>query len=227
MDVDSEKWVAAGAKIGGCADGPSAVSFRPLDSLFRGQTVADFCLSSGGSEIRWNSSSTRRNSTREAVATASSRGNTRLKEGIHAKLRPRIHLAAQVGSEPQTFTPLGWLCTFFPHPAHRRRSVSDGRAVLPVCPSGTGKSLPFRLWPRGVEGSAAPTPKKACPALRTLPPWGKRTRNRSRTAWIHTASPSAEAPAESGISISVVTGLTRSAKQHETSDACSTTEPSL
>jgi len=112
--VDSEKWVSAGAKIGGCADGPSAVSSRPLDSLFRGQTVADFCLSSGGSEIRWNSSSTRRNSTREAVATASSRGKTRLKRGNSRKIAPAHSLGGPGGFRTPNLYSVGLAVHIFP-----------------------------------------------------------------------------------------------------------------
>ena len=63
--------------------------------------------------------------------------------------------------------------------------------------------LPARPWSRGAQGSAAPTPKKSCPALRTLPR-GKCTENRGRKVWIHTASPSAENLAESVTAIAAI-----------------------
>ena len=85
-----------------------------MDSLFRGQTVADFCLSSGGSEIRWNSCSTRRNSTREAVATASSRGKTRLKRGNSRKIAPAHSLGGPGGFRTPNLCYVGLAVHIFP-----------------------------------------------------------------------------------------------------------------
>ena len=110
-----------GGKIGGCAKGPRTVSFRPLGTLFRRQTVVDFCLLLKPLEIRWNSCSTQRNTTRVARPRPRSRENTQISGEITQNPGVCAYLAAQASLEPQILTPLGGLVTFFPHRAGSQR----------------------------------------------------------------------------------------------------------